>query len=718
VAIRLGGAVATLGRAVTALIPGLAAMRASLLTSVGIAASFAAALLAVVFAITQLTGATQFDISRTGFINELTRVVDLIEAYAKGVPEVFKLITDPENADLGSVEDNILQAQEDFRLRLQEQEKFVDAFKRELTELPEELARALGKAVDLSESSFEEILGDLRNTEAIEGLVLPISNAFDQLIEKINDLSKAYEAFQDRQIDGAVQFEIESGGFVNNLTNLFETAARDIRNLSEESVRALDSLESRLDTAEEILGSTIDPEQASIQRALITGLIDQAERLRALQAGARAARLGLLADEVAESLRLENVRRNIAVAESQIELARERALILAEREGDTVGATLANLRAERALLALEEQDRVRIFDEQNERLRTQLELLIRQRSEILASQGELSATEQQALDRINAAVDGYQTQLDLLQQQNEVLREQASLRDQELERQQQINEFAREQPILAGLAVEAYGRLNELSNVFLQTQRFLGRAIEEFAQTASQLIVDIFDPTTDADIKERFGRFLQSIAQQIISTLISLAVTAAILNAASGGLLGPLLQGFVQGPLGFTGGFGFHEGGKVDRGTASRARAHPAHMRAEGLASGGASRARPKGLHPKDTVPIWTAVGEWVIKAKSVAKAGNDAMARLNAGAFDRGMLRLAVGLPASPTSRAVSTHSAGPGYIAGGRVTPSASQSAGGAEQVVVAPVIISTEDAVRDLLSGGKGALIEAMEEAGFQR
>ena len=225
----------------------------------------------------------------------------------------------------------------------------------------------------------------------------------------------------------------------------------------------------------------------------------------------------------------------------------------------------------------------------------------------------------------------------------------------------------------------------------------------------ASLIVDIFDPGKDVSIKERFARFLQGIATQILTTLISLAVTAIILNAASGGILAGLFA-----PLSALGGFGAAEGGPIDDNAKRKARAHPAHyQRARGRNKGGGGpSARPKNLHPSDTIPIWVAQNEWVIRAGSVAKAGHDAMARINSGMFEPGALRQALGLE-GPSKVAVSMATKGPGMVTGGRVreasTESGSQgSTGGVGVAIIAP----TEEASRRLFSGsGRAALLDAI-------
>lgn len=718
------GAVASLAKKIPILNKGLVALRLTAASGIALFGAWAVAIASVVLALANLVGILDFDLSKSDLVNAIQFRLDQLTAFGEflGKSIADSTFNFGQSADKlrEEFDKKLKEANRDLEARATEQTNIIDEFKKQLAELPDELAKSLRKASGLSEKAINDIVDDFENTSKIRGFILPLSTAFDNLLEKINEFDKTFESFVDRRIQGTTQFEIVGDSFVNGLVGLFTTANREIRELSEESERALRSLQEQIGTVTEIIESTVDPTIANEQRGLLKGLIDQAERLQSLQAGVRASRFGILADEVTKSLEVENVRGRIAIEEGKIEAARTRALSIAEREGDTVGAALANIRAERARLDLEEGNRISIFVQQLNSLEAQLAVFEAQRKAIQDLDRELTSTEQASLDRINAAVASYQTQLDILRQQNDVLREQAEIKREDLERQQKINEFAKEQPILAGLAVEAYSRLNELSNVFLQTQKFIGFAIEEFAQTASQMIIDIFDPTTDASIKERFGRFLQSLAQQIISTLISLAVTAAILNAASGGLLGPLLQGFTRNTLGFQGGFGFNEGGKVDRRIANRAVAHPAHSRAEGRAHGGPSRSRPQGLHPKDTVPIWTAVGEWVIRARSVAKAGDDALHRINEGMFDRGMLRMAVGLPASPAKRLLSSASSGPGFVSGGRVASSAipNQTSTGVGSIVVAPVIISNDDTVRDLLSGGRSALIEAIEKAGFRR
>jgi len=237
----------------------------------------------------------------------------------------------------------------------------------------------------------------------------------------------------------------------------------------------------------------------------------------------------------------------------------------------------------------------------------------------------------------------------------------------------------------------------------------LSSTVKGFGDFVASTLVDAFDPTSDANIKERFARFLQGISQQVIATLVQLAITSILFNSLSGGILGSLLGSFGRGSV-----VGKSEGGRIDKKDQRKARAHPAHYskKARGRARGGAGR--PVGLHPTDTIPIWVAANEWVVRASSVAKVGHDAMARINSGMFDPDALRNVLGLGGQPARSAISMAPKA-GMVSGGRVREPASQqsssgspSTGGVSIAIMAP----TEEAVNRFFSGGgRNGLLNAI-------
>jgi hypothetical protein len=212
--------------------------------------------------------------------------------------------------------------------------------------------------------------------------------------------------------------------------------------------------------------------------------------------------------------------------------------------------------------------------------------------------------------------------------------------------------------------------------------------LNELASTVSQTITDAFDPTKDVDLKERFGRFLQDIAQMAIQTFLKIAMAKAIMQIPG---LGPI------------GGTGRASGGKVP----GHAQASLAHFLApQGLARGG----RPSGLHPTDTVPIWAAPGEFMMKVGAVRKYGADVMAKINAGLLDPTSLR---GLAGSV--RAARARGRGPGFASGGEVTHDRQVPVGSASGgvSVTRSVVVADDGTFETFLYGGKGAFLRFLRE-----
>lgn len=210
-----------------------------------------------------------------------------------------------------------------------------------------------------------------------------------------------------------------------------------------------------------------------------------------------------------------------------------------------------------------------------------------------------------------------------------------------------------------------------------------------FVQLVSSSIVDAFDPTQKFDLKERFARFLQDIAKLIIQQLTQIAIAKAILGLGLG------VPGLADGgPV-----VGRAQGGSIPR---RRARPSLAHFRRpRGLAAGG----RPAGLDPTDTVPIWAAPGEWMMRVAAVRKYGIDVMARINSGLVDPIALKsLAVAGGRAPRLR--SGHSIG--FAEGGQI--SAPPSAPAASATVV-PALIASEETMDTLIRGGERSLIDFM-------
>ena len=107
---------------------------------------------------------------------------------------------------------------------------------------------------------------------------------------------------------------------------------------------------------------------------------------------------------------------------------------------------------------------------------------------------------------------------------------------------------------------------------------------------------------------------------------------------------------------------GFWQGGLIG----GRGRPSPDHANAQGLAAGGF--ARPRGLHPSDTVPIWAAPGEFMQPRAAVNRYGVEVMEALRRGIVNPDIMKGLAGVRSLSASRtAVSTGRVG--FATGGPI-------------------------------------------------
>ncbi|MCP4897883.1 MAG: hypothetical protein GY906_13000 [bacterium] len=350
-------------------------------------------------------------------------------------------------------------------------------------------------------------------------------------------------------------------------------------------------------------------------------------------------------------------------------------------------------------------------------------------SRLRLREAELQATRDLAVlsDSIDEArqrgIDGQKDLLALTELRTTKMREQAAvagiLNDDLSVSVQLLQEAVRaqEEGLQFGIEVGFAEFARTALDSFEAARNFMQTALENFSSLISQTIADAFDPTTNTDIRERFGQFLKSLSEMIINYLTQLAIAklvqsliggsnqdqagatmlaAAIawtpvtiaLQAAADTLL---TAAIIQASASSAGGFGFASGGEIP------------NVHGKG--------ARPKGLHPSDTVPIWAAPGEYMVKAKAVGKYGSDVMQAINRGLIDPTSLRALTGVNQSRRVRS----SRGPGFADGGLVSSSVqslADSEGEGSGATVA-MVVADDQAAERILTGGKNAVFEFFRE-----
>ena len=217
------------------------------------------------------------------------------------------------------------------------------------------------------------------------------------------------------------------------------------------------------------------------------------------------------------------------------------------------------------------------------------------------------------------------------------------------------------------------------------------KAVESFASTAADAIVDAFDPNEQVDLRERFARFLQDLSRMILAEVIKWALFKTILGLAARGSSVPASEL----P------FGFAEGGAIPGG-----RGVPAN-------------ARPASLDSRDTTPIWAQPGEFMQQLSAVKKYGLGVMEAINDGLIDPTALRALAGLGSHRTIR---RNARGPqGLATGGSVLPQGTAQ-GLASVRAQAPsagptiaIVAGNEQSMDRLLAGGQRAMLEFIRDNG---
>jgi hypothetical protein len=277
-------------------------------------------------------------------------------------------------------------------------------------------------------------------------------------------------------------------------------------------------------------------------------------------------------------------------------------------------------------------------------------------------------------------------------ERDDLLLREKQLTQEYKEQEQILDDISRaiEDPLGEGARAGFVGGIQEISNVFDGMERAVRQAIIGFRDFLVDTILDAFDPSSDTSTRERLSNLFRSIARMLLQVIIGNFVGGFFPGAHKGGKVA-----------------GLHDGGAVGMAPGGRVPNRP-------------SSRRPRGLHPRDTVPIWADPREWVIRPAAVSRYGDRFMAAVNDAKLDPYQLAPLAGMQSSPSSPKVSTAlSSEKGMQMGGQV---GSQAFGGGSSqqtsTTVLPVLPASDTTMEMLVRGGRSAMLRFLQEEGFRR
>ncbi|MFG0319870.1 MAG: hypothetical protein ACF8XB_21540, partial [Planctomycetota bacterium JB042] len=387
-----------------------------------------------------------------------------------------------------------------------------------------------------------------------------------------------------------------------------------------------------------------------------------------------------------------------------------RVQLIAEQETQALQETNtlldAELRKTQALAAARDRRFSIEFDTDIQLATAQAELAFEQRTlEVLRSQAR--AEEDQLRQAIRLAQEeetrvALQEQLLASQRENGLEISQQSEKIRAIKQDLQELQFIQESPITAGILGGLVEFSEDFEGTFEKTLEATKSAIDEFAQFLSRSLTDALNPNKDTTALEQFATFLNKIAQLIIETLVRVAIAKAIANALGSGA-GAGLSAAV--------------GAATGRSVPGKASASPAHFNrsVRGYDGGGPvtgpRTAPPRGIDPRDRIPIWARPREWVIRPEAVSKYGSDFMASLNSGILDASLVRALMGVSSAVASI---RRPRVPSFALGGEVSrglASSSEERGGGTTVL--PVLVTDDKNLDRMLRGGRTSFLQAIEE-----
>ena len=304
------------------------------------------------------------------------------------------------------------------------------------------------------------------------------------------------------------------------------------------------------------------------------------------------------------------------------------------------------------------------------------------------------------------------------------------LRDIELEQELELIRLADEalkqleEPFTFGFSEAVTDFIDNALDAFTTFKDIVTTGLQGLASVFSTSLVDAL-AGEGGGFREAFRSFLKRTAEQIINMLITIAIAKALLRLGflDGGKVPQINVGALLG--------GFAEGGPVDKAKKSKKKMvlESPFSNSYGFAHGGLpvisgggripssvsaavsniAALRPKGVDPRDKIPIWTSPGEWVIKTAAVKLYGADIMDAINGMLIDPTVLRAISGINTkSKHSSRVSSAAASGGEITSSAGAPTVDIGDLGSSGPTMA-IVAGDEDTMQQLLVGGGPALID---------
>ncbi len=599
--------------------------------------------------------------------------------------------------------------------------------------LADDLARAQGQlSISLDTQGLEGITSDIRTSLAERRV---------QLAEQELGLNRAIESQQNAVVAAqarASQLAAETAANYSDSVEQIDNIVELSRALVDQNTDILQA-ENRLASLRSIRSEVATEGRDGLAEALDNDIRAQEENIASLRRTAELGRgaiqtlltqIGAVGDERLVELVAARVR---ALGEEEVkrrELQRldEERIVLEERVNEI---TLVRLQAIAAAQRAQSQERLSQLNAELEAQRrvsefegvlnennpnralaqAEADLIIEQEArDRLQRRAEAQRQANQAniqeLIRIGATEEQIeQTKRDQFVVQQALVRE-LQLQNEAVETASDLVDEERrklEQPVSFGLQAGFQDFLNDTADQF-QSWREIGlNTVRGFADTVSGLLTAAFDPRRAVNVREAFGEFFLSITNQLIQNLVNRS-TAALLSSTTSLF-----------------GFGFASGGQIPgRGIASSAHFLPG---VQGLAGGGAVRGkhqrarRPSNVDSRDTVPIWSQAGEYMMQLRAVAKYGLTNMQAINDGVVDPMALSALVG-----SRSAAITKPTAPSFVGGGLVSEQlqegnrlAASAERGAQQrsMLQRAVLVADEETMERLLAGGPEAQRRWLEE-----